>query len=196
MNTLDIAGRLYRGGRIKGFDRPQGDLPPTWGLGAGPATREERIITPPPLGSNQPMSAATPEPPEPSGECPSCGAAVALDASECPECGELFSLEEFDLDAEVPPAETGRRERILFYLGIILILIGGPGIALGSWLHDWLRIPVGGDAFDVFGQVNRFVAAVGLVVLIVGIILLILSLRMSRAMLESDYEVSAPSSPR
>jgi hypothetical protein len=119
-----------------------------------------------------------------------------LDAPECPDCGELFSLEEFDIDADVPPAEGGKKERLLFYVGIILIVLGGPGIALGSWLHDWLRIPVGGNAFEVFGHVNRFVAAVGLLVLIVGIVLLILSLRMSKSILESEYEVSAPSSPR
>jgi len=82
--------------------------------------------------------------------------------------------------------KTGFREKFLFYTGIFLILLGGPGIALGSWLHDQLRISVAEfQAFDVFGPWNRLVTAIGLIVLIVGIVFLILSLRFSRP---SDVE--------
>ncbi len=128
------------------------------------------------------------------GECPTCGSTIPLDADVCPDCGEVFALE----DMEVRPGgeiveKGGRREKILFYLGVILVLIGGPGVALGSWMHDWLRIPFPSseyDAFDVFGPVNRIVALVGLVVLIIGIVFLILSLRASKAVTDEDYEVS------
>jgi hypothetical protein len=75
---------------------------------------------------------------------------------------------------------------------VLLVLAGGPGIAVGSWLHDLLRIPIGGNAFDVFGWVNRLVAAVGLVILIVGIVLLILSMRLGSAAAEEDYDVGMP----
>ncbi len=69
---------------------------------------------------------------------------------------------------------------------VFLILLGGPGIALGSWLHDVLRIGFGEfNAFDAFGSWNRLVTAIGLIVLIVGIVFLILSLRFSRP---SDVE--------
>jgi hypothetical protein len=89
-------------------------------------------------------------------------------------------------DAEEGDRTPGFREKFLFYAGIFLILLGGPGIALGSWLHDVLSIPIGEyQAFDVFGPVNRLVTAVGLIVLIVGIVLLILSLRFARP---SDVE--------
>src|SRR5207237_765309 len=82
--------------------------------------------------------------------------------------------------------KTGFREKFLFYTGIFLILLGGPGIALGSWLHDVMQISVGEfRAFDVFGPWNRLVTAIGLIVLIVGIVFLILSLRFSRP---SDVE--------
>jgi hypothetical protein len=133
-------------------------------------------------------------------ECPTCKTAVAIDATECPRCGELFEREIVS-DAPVagregasaPPddesaneTKTGFREKFLFYTGIFLILLGGPGIALGSWLHDSLRIAVGEfQAFDVFGPWNRLVTAIGLIVLIVGIVFLILSLRFSRP---SDVE--------
>jgi len=134
-------------------------------------------------------------------ECPTCKAIVPLDAPECPQCGELFEQETASESvsspapareqAEADDEEEGRRpagfrEKFLFYAGIFLILLGGPGIALGSWLHDVLSIPFGEyQAFDVFGPVNRLVTAVGLIVLIVGIVLLILSLRFARP---SDVE--------
>ncbi|MCK4443547.1 MAG: hypothetical protein KAW09_03320 [Thermoplasmata archaeon] len=128
------------------------------------------------------------------GECPTCGSTIPLDADECPDCGEVFALE----DMEVRPGEAivekgGRKEKILFYLGVILILVGGPGVALGSWMHDWFRIPFPSseyDAFDVFGPINRIVALVGLVILIIGIVFLILSLRASKVVTDEDYEVS------
>ena len=129
-------------------------------------------------------------------ECPTCKAIVALDATECPQCGELFDQE---VSTEAPGVgnvresarstdedssderKTGFREKFLFYTGIFLILLGGPGIALGSWLHDVMQISVGEfRAFDVFGPWNRLVTAIGLIVLIVGIVFLILSLRLSR----------------
>jgi hypothetical protein len=120
-------------------------------------------------------------------ECPSCGAEVALDATECPRCGEMFSEEPIEVEAEpattakTKPKKAGLRDKLLFYAGVALIFVGGPGIALGSWLHDVLRIPFNEyRTFDVFGSVNRLVSAVGLIVLIVGIVILILSLRMTR----------------
>ena len=128
-------------------------------------------------------------------ECPTCQASMPLEATECSRCGELFegfpgiddpaasqrSEPEPSLDESQESGRAGFREKLLFYMGIFLILLGGPGIALGSWLHDTLRIGVGEyQAFDVFGPWNRLVAAVGLIVLIVGIVFLILSLRLSR----------------
>src|SRR2546426_3832700 len=129
-------------------------------------------------------------------ECPTCKAVVPIDAPECPQCGELFETEAPTGATASPPTanaedsandddevkeKTGFREKFLFYIGIFLILLGGPGIALGSWLHDEMRIGVGEfQAFDVFGPWNRLVAAVGLIVLIVRVVVLILSLPFSR----------------
>lgn len=132
-------------------------------------------------------------------ECPTCKTIVPIEAAECPRCGELF---EQDVAPAAPAAtargaaaddedsadatKNGLREKLLFYTGIVLILLGGPGIALGSWIHDTFRIAVGEfQAFDVFGPWNRLVTAIGLIVLIVGIVFLILSLRFSRP---SDVE--------
>ena len=120
-------------------------------------------------------------------ECPSCGTEVALDAKECSNCGEIFAEEL--LQVESPKAEeekASRMEKLLFYGGILLVLAGGPGLAIGSWLHDVLQINIIGDAFEVFGWLNRLFAALGLLVLLVGIVLLILSIRLVRPTYEYD----------
>ena len=104
--------------------------------------------------------------------CPMCGEPVSADAIECPNCEEPFSPEAFE--AKEPNKEKSSKR--LFWLGLILVLVGGPGVALGSWLHDLLEIPVGGNAFSIFGQLNQMVSLVGIIILVVGIILLILSL--------------------
>ncbi len=119
-------------------------------------------------------------------DCPSCHAIVGLDATECPRCGEPLAVETEGIPAAAVAGKTrsmapGFRERFLFYTGIVLILLGGPGIALGSWLHDVLRVPVANyNAFDAFGSVNRLVAALGLITMVVGIVFFVLSLRLSR----------------
>ncbi len=151
------------------------------------------------------MASAMAAPPAEVAECPSCGARVPLDAKECPNCGELFAEELLETPAaaegakasgkagaaeEEPEAKPSRMEKLMFWAGVILVLIGGPGIALGSWLHDVLHIAFVGQAFTVFGPLNRTFALVGLVVLLAGIVVLILSLRFVRPTL--DYDVGNP----
>jgi len=123
-------------------------------------------------------------------ECSSCGAKVPADAKECPQCGEIFS-DELLKEAEAG-GKPGRREKIMFYLGLILVLAGGPGIALGSLLHDTLKIPVVGQAYDEFGWINRMAAAIGLVILIVGVVFMILSARLAPKSIENEYDVGTP----
>lgn len=118
-------------------------------------------------------------------ECPICHADVPDGTAECPRCGETFGPLEDAAGATESAAATGRvpgfREKFLYYAGIALILLGGPGIALGSWLHDVLRISyLNYNSFDVFGPMNRLVLAIGLIVMIVGVVFLILSLRLTR----------------
>lgn len=120
-------------------------------------------------------------------ECPVCRTSLAADATECPRCGEplrdsVAALPGESVENAAPAARVpGFREKFLYYAGIALILLGGPGFALGSWLHDVLRISyMNYNSFDVFGPVNRLVLAVGLIVMIVGIVFLVLSLRLSR----------------
>lgn len=69
------------------------------------------------------------------------------------------------------------RDRIAFYLSLTLIVLGGLYFALGSYLHDLLRVPVVGTAFTVFGPVNVLYALVGAVILFVGFALFVASIR-------------------
>ncbi len=86
---------------------------------------------------------------------------------------------------EVPKEEEKKRitpasllrDRIVFYLSLTLIVLGGLYFALGSYLHDLLRVPVVGTAFTVFGPVNVFYALVGAVILFVGFALFVASIR-------------------
>src|SRR5207244_11773728 len=88
-------------------------------------------------------------------ECPTCKAVVPIDAPECPQRGELFETEtptgasvaasspvaaDASDDDEGSERKTGFREKVLFYAGIFLILLGVPGIASVSWLHDERRM--------------------------------------------------------
>lgn len=86
---------------------------------------------------------------------------------------------------EVPEEEEKKRitqasllrDRIVFYLSLTLIVLGGLYFALGSYLHDLLRVPVVGTAFTVFGPVNVLYALVGAVILFVGFALFVASVR-------------------
>ena len=132
------------------------------------------------------MSAGPPSP-----QCPICGTELPAEATECLRCGEPLGGLASPTPADSAPSDpvVGRRERFLYYSGIALILLGGPGIAQGSWLHDVLRISyLNTDSFDVFGPVNRLVLAGGLVVMTVGTVFLLLSMRLSRP---ADTEAAA-----
>ncbi|MFQ5884896.1 MAG: hypothetical protein ACE5IO_07330, partial [Thermoplasmata archaeon] len=88
--------------------------------------------------------------------------------------GELLSSrEEAGRPQEIMMREA-RKASILFYVGLIFVIVGGS-LSGSSWFHDWLRIPVVGTAFDAFGYVNRFVASIGVVFIGCGIALLVSS---------------------
>ncbi len=112
--------------------------------------------------------------------CPMCGADLPVEAIECPQCGEPFSPDAFETNEDAEKARRGNRR--LFIIGVLLVLIGGPGISFGSYLHDLLKIPFpsGYDAWETFGWVNKTVATVGIVILVIGIVLLILSISRER----------------
>ena len=78
-----------------------------------------------------------------------------------------------------------------FYAGVILMLIGGPGLALGSYLHNapWEsgtnHPPILGS-WSGFGPLDQAVAIVGIIVMVIGIVLILLSGRGAPS--EEEYE--------
>lgn len=77
---------------------------------------------------------------------------------------------------DVAPARL-LRDRILFFVSLALIVVGGLGFALGSWLHDILRVPIVGRAYEVFGHINALYAIIGLILFFIGLFLFFVSLR-------------------
>ena len=69
------------------------------------------------------------------------------------------------------------RDRILFYLGAVLIVVGGPFLSLGSIAHDRYNIPIIGEAYDAFGWLNTLFMVAGIAVLVIGAVLVAISLR-------------------
>jgi hypothetical protein len=154
------------------------------------------------------------------GECPQCGKALDPGVVVC-ECGSEFVPEDHVIESEIteffdelaktepveePPQlevedapvekvefsrERVRRDRILFYVGAVLIFVGGPLIALNSWLHDLFRVPIIGDSYEVFGWLNIFFAAVGFMIFFVGLVIFVLSLRGGVINKEEYEELSA-----
>lgn len=70
-----------------------------------------------------------------------------------------------------------RRDRILFYAGLILFLLGLPGMILSSWMHEIMRFPIVGVAYDEWGWINQITLIVGLFMAFAGGIFLALSMR-------------------
>ena len=70
-----------------------------------------------------------------------------------------------------------RRDRIAFFLGILLTSSGAFGLVLGSVLHDVFRVPWFGTAYGVFGPLNVTAAALGAALLVPGLIALRFALR-------------------
>jgi hypothetical protein len=69
------------------------------------------------------------------------------------------------------------RDRVLFFVGILLSVVGGPILALGSFAHDRYNIPVIGEAYDAFGWLNTAFLIGGVAVLFAGLGLVAFSLR-------------------
>ncbi len=77
----------------------------------------------------------------------------------------------------MPTVANLRRDRVLFFTGLVLLLVGGPGFVVGSFLHDSLSVPLIGEAYDAFGWVNLTFVGLGIALAFVGIVLTALGLR-------------------
>ncbi len=76
------------------------------------------------------------------------------------------------------PEQTGRP--LVYFAGLVTLLIG-LFIAIGSLVHNNLKIFVNETSGDIYGPFDWGAAIIGAVVLLVGIILLMLSRGTSRS---------------
>lgn len=119
-------------------------------------------------------------------ECSNCGAEIPIDAVECPECDAVFAEDVEEVVEEIEEVgETEGKEEIevekkrgksSLVSGIVLIVVGG-GLALGSWLHDFWEISLGGTSYSSFGWLNILVTVTGVIIFIIGITFAALSLK-------------------
>lgn len=91
--------------------------------------------------------------------------------------GSIPVIDDVDLTGLESNARRGRTRRT----EVILLLFGlsattmGLGAAASSWFHDWLKVPILGVAFDIFGPLNLSFAIAGLAVAATGILSLAVS---------------------
>ncbi|MEM3396500.1 MAG: zinc ribbon domain-containing protein [Thermoplasmata archaeon] len=139
--------------------------------------------------------------------CPTCGAELPAGATECPECGEKIqtateeaaSSEEqpkeetvTETEAEAPAAEepAGERSPMMFWLGVILAIVGFLGGPIISWAHDAFKWEIIGKNFDSFGWLNMTVAVIGVVIGIVGVVMMLMGMKKSAPSGEATEEKS------
>lgn len=119
--------------------------------------------------------------------CPTCGKGIYSNQERCPHCGENFLLvldgEEviFDRPVERYVDKPTLLQRILFWSGLLSVVIGGPGMLLFSFGHNVLNVPSRWGGSDVcttcYGPIDRMFSSIGLVLLVLGILFILLSLR-------------------
>ena len=70
-----------------------------------------------------------------------------------------------------------RRDRAMFYVGVVCAAVGSFGFGLGSFLHDFFRVPLVGRTYTAFGSLNVVATLFGGIVVLVGVVAIAISLR-------------------
>lgn len=121
------------------------------------------------------------EPPKPemapSEGCPICGSGKYSvetgDLVSCDDCGNVYIKKEF----------VGKPEqnwKLKFWVGLIFIIIGDLGVALGSYVHNVYRWSPLGDLYLGYGWLDQMVGILGVVLFILGLILFAWSFKRDR----------------
>ncbi len=75
---------------------------------------------------------------------------------------------------------TDKRNRILFWIGLALFLLGGPMLALFSLVHNYIGYPPtwqNSGVWEGYGPIDQMYGGIGLAIMAVGILILLLSLK-------------------
>jgi len=114
--------------------------------------------------------------------CPICGSqnftVESGDLVSCADCGNVYIRKEFD------GAEQSWKWK--FWVGLVFIIIGDIGVALGSYVHNVFEWSPLGNMYLGYGWMDQLVGILGIVLFIVGLILFAWSFK-------RDREVQCPS---
>ncbi|KYK26211.1 MAG: hypothetical protein AYK23_03225 [Candidatus Proteinoplasmatales archaeon SG8-5] len=119
-----------------------------------------------------------PEPAMVSSEgCPICGSKLFTvesgDLVSCDDCGNVYIKKE-----ELLPPE--QNWKLKFWVGLIFIIIGDIGVALGSYVHNVYRWSPLGDLYLGYGWLDQAVGIVGVIIFILGLLLFAWSFKRDR----------------
>ncbi len=78
------------------------------------------------------------------------------------------------------PPRPRRSHRVVFYAGGVNVAFGGAVLFLGSFLHDFFRVPFIGESYGAFGPLNLFAAQLGAVFVALGLAAMAASARRGR----------------
>ncbi len=125
-------------------------------------------------------------PPEISDEatdgCPICGSGgftvESGDLVSCGDCGNVYIRKEYG------GAEQSWKWK--FWVGLIFIVVGDIGVALGSYVHNVVQWSPLGNMYLGYGWMDQLVGIVGIVLFVVGLVLFAWSFKRER-------EVQCPS---
>jgi|GEM_PF-3590702 len=126
------------------------------------------------------------QPPETAGRgsegCPLCASKMYTtesgDLVSCSECGNVYVKKMFE--------PTQQNWKWKFWTGLLFILVGNIGVALGSYIHNVVQWSPLGGMYLGYGWMDQFVGAIGIVLFILGLLLFAWSFKRER-------EVQCPS---
>ena len=114
--------------------------------------------------------------------CPICGSGMFTvesgDLVSCGDCGNVYIRKEYG------GAEQSWKWK--FWVGLIFIIVGDIGVALGSYVHNVMQWSPLGGMYLGYGWLDQLVGIVGIVLFVVGLMLFAWSFK-------RDREVQCPS---
>lgn len=115
--------------------------------------------------------------------CPICGSGSFTvesgDLVSCGDCGNVYIRKEYG------GAEQSWKWK--FWVGLVFIIVGDIGVALGSYVHNVFQwSPLGPNPYLGYGWLDQLVGIVGIVLFLVGLLLFAWSFKRER-------EVQCPS---
>jgi RNA polymerase subunit RPABC4/transcription elongation factor Spt4 len=115
--------------------------------------------------------------------CPICNSVKfsveSGDLVSCDDCGNVYIKKEY-------VGVCKQNWKFKFWVGLIFIIVGDIGIALGSYVHNVFRWSPLGDLYLGYGWMDQLTGILGVVLFIVGLILFAWSFKRER-------EVQCPS---